>query len=103
MSFNQALQMIEKNGGQVSENEVTIKCQNPVAVRFEKSFEGTYLVKKTPYNKDIIEAGAIEIDGNGVVFKGRVRYADQIVKTIVLLCSGNTKFLKVNTPLLSNG
>ena len=36
----------------------------------------TYLVKKTPYNKDIIEAGAIEIDGNGVVFKGRVRYAD---------------------------
>ncbi|MBO5226376.1 MAG: ADP-ribosylglycohydrolase family protein [Parabacteroides sp.] len=76
LSFNQAIQMIEKNGGKVTDNDVTIKCQNPIPVRFEKSFEGTYLVKKTPYNKDIIEAGNIEIEGNGVVFKGRVRYAD---------------------------
>lgn len=38
MSFSQALQVIEEQGGKVTENDVTIKCQKPKAVRFEESF-----------------------------------------------------------------
>ena len=38
MSFSQALQMIEENGGKVTDEEVTIRCQKPEAVRFEESF-----------------------------------------------------------------
>ena len=40
MGFDQALQVIERNGGSVSGDEVTIKCQQPVAVRYEKAFGG---------------------------------------------------------------
>lgn len=38
MSFSQALQVIEENGGKVTDEEVTIRCQKPEAVRFEESF-----------------------------------------------------------------
>ena len=38
MSFSQALQVIEEQGGKVTENEVTIKCQKPKTVRYEVSF-----------------------------------------------------------------
>lgn len=38
MSFSQALQVIQENGGQVTDKEITIKCQQPKPVRFEESF-----------------------------------------------------------------
>lgn len=38
MSFSQALQVIQENGGKVTAEDVTIKCQKPKAVRFEESF-----------------------------------------------------------------
>ena len=38
MSFSQALQVIEEQGGKVTDNEVTIKYQKPKAVRYEVSF-----------------------------------------------------------------
>ena len=44
MSFGQAFQMIERNGGKIDGETVTIKCQQPKPVRYEKAFEGIYLV-----------------------------------------------------------
>ena len=38
MSFDQALQVIERNGGKVEAERVKIKTQAPPAVRYEKSF-----------------------------------------------------------------
>jgi hypothetical protein len=40
MSLNQALQMIERNGGKNNGETVTIKCQQPTPVRYEKGFDG---------------------------------------------------------------
>jgi hypothetical protein len=37
-----ALLNIQQNGGKVNGDVITIKTQQPVAVRFEKSFEGIY-------------------------------------------------------------
>lgn len=39
MSFDQALQVIERNGGKVEAESVTIKTQAPTAVRYEKSLK----------------------------------------------------------------
>ncbi|MDE5555505.1 MAG: ADP-ribosylglycohydrolase family protein, partial [Muribaculaceae bacterium] len=39
-SFKQALQVIERNGGKVKDDDVIIRCQIPRPVRFEQSFGG---------------------------------------------------------------
>nr|MBA2562386.1 ADP-ribosylglycohydrolase family protein [Chitinophagaceae bacterium] len=66
-----ALQNIKRNGGSIDGNNITIKVQSPVAVKFEKSFEGQYPVKKIPVqwsaNKDEI---SFDFDGTGFVLRG---------------------------------
>jgi hypothetical protein len=76
MSYNQALQMIERNNGKVSENDVTIQCRQPVAVRYEKAFEGHYPVKQIRLNKQIEAVGEVSFEGIGVVFSGGIRSKD---------------------------
>jgi hypothetical protein len=77
MSFNQALQAIERGGGQVDGEKVTILCQQPKPVRYEKAFEGHYPVKKINIHKDMHQSPEIEFDGIGFVVKGAVRCGDQ--------------------------
>ena len=69
MSFNQALKVIERYGGTVGENDVTIKCQKPETVRFEQGFEGHWPVKRVDIRKDISECGELAFDGKGVVVR----------------------------------
>ena len=76
MSFIQALQVIERNGGKVGDKDVTIAYQSPVPVRYEKAFEGLYPVKKTGINKQIAQVGEFSFEGTGVVFRGSVNARD---------------------------
>ena len=76
MGLDQALQMIQRNNGTVSGNDVTIKYQQPVAVRYEKAFEGHYPVKRESLNKEIDKVGEYSFEGIGVVFSGNVRPKD---------------------------
>ncbi|GHT31853.1 hypothetical protein AGMMS49574_14330 [Bacteroidia bacterium] len=76
MSFNQALQVIERNGGKVSESEVTIAYQQPVAVRYEKGFAGHYPTERIRVSKPITDVGEVEFEGIGIIFKGSVRSND---------------------------
>ncbi|MDR1171214.1 MAG: ADP-ribosylglycohydrolase family protein [Bacteroidales bacterium] len=76
ISYNQALQMIERNGGYVSENDVTIQYQPSEAVRYEKSFEGHYPVKQIKLNKQIEDVGEVMFNGIGAVFSGGIRSND---------------------------
>ncbi|MDH6315066.1 hypothetical protein M2459_000947 [Parabacteroides sp. PF5-5] len=76
MSYDQALQMIERYKGKISGNDVTIKYQQPVAVRYEKAFEGHYPVKEIRLNKQIADVGEVSFDGIGVVFGGGIRSKD---------------------------
>lgn len=66
MSFDQAIQVIERNGGTVGENEVEIICQTPEPVRFEESFAGHWPVEKIQVRKDLEDA-KLEFTGKGVV------------------------------------
>ena len=76
MGFDQALQVIERNGGSVSGDEVTIKCQQPVAVRYEKAFECMYPIEKVAVNKNLPDVGELPFEGTGAVFKGFVNAKD---------------------------
>lgn len=67
MSFDQALQVIEKNGGSVSGEDVHIKVQEPEAVRFEESFTGHWPQKKVEINKELSEDPELSFFGNGIV------------------------------------
>lgn len=71
IGYKHALQNIERNGGKVDGNNVLIKSQQPVTVRFEKSFEGVYPVEKvTAKWNETKDAVSFEFEGTGFVLKG---------------------------------
>jgi hypothetical protein len=71
IGFKHALLNIERNGGKIVGDHITIKVQQPATVKFEKSFEGIYPVAKIPVkwsaDKDEI---SFEFEGTGFVLKG---------------------------------
>lgn len=72
MSYSQALKVIEKYGGEVGENDVTIKVSKPTPVRFEQGF--TDLKPQDNYefkNKFQDNVESFEFDGKAVVVCGR--------------------------------
>ena len=69
MSLDQALQVIERNGGTVQGDTVTIRCQQPEPVVYEKSFEGIWPTEKIRIRQDITENPAVEFEGTGIVIR----------------------------------
>ncbi len=71
IGFKHALQNIERNGGKINGDNITIKLQQPSTVKFEKSFDGVYPVAKIPItwsaSKDEI---SFDFEGTGFVIKG---------------------------------
>ncbi|MGZ5220085.1 MAG: ADP-ribosylglycohydrolase family protein, partial [Chitinophagaceae bacterium] len=71
IGFNHALATIQRNGGKINGDDILIKTQLPVAVKFEKSFPGLYPVDKIPVkwseSKDEI---SFAFTGTGFVLKG---------------------------------
>ncbi|HEY8511360.1 MAG TPA: ADP-ribosylglycohydrolase family protein [Cyclobacteriaceae bacterium] len=70
MGFRHALQVIEKNGGTVSDDSVTIKVQKPQPVRLEQSFEGHFPVEKRSIRHQLTDEYTFEFDGIGFVLLG---------------------------------
>lgn len=73
MSYNHALQMVERNGGCVGDSTVTIVCQKPVSVRLEKAFEGMYPIMRKNLNRMVEKFGKFEFEGTGFVMRGSVK------------------------------
>ncbi len=69
--FKHAIQNVERNGGKVSGDNITIRVQQPATVKLERSFEGTYPIAKIPVtwsaNKDEV---SFDFEGTGFVIKG---------------------------------
>lgn len=76
MSFNQALQVVERNGGKVEGDKVFISCQQPVPVSLEKAFEGLYPIDRISVNKQVSNVDQVTFEGTGIVFKGNVQARD---------------------------
>lgn len=93
ISLKHAMQNIERNGGKIKGDNITIPAQRPVAVKFEKSFKGQYPVLKIPVqwsaSKDSI---SFDFDGTGFVLRGDASQwdskSDYIFKT-KLFIDGN--------------
>jgi len=69
IGMKHALQIIQRNGGSVSTDNVTIAVQQPKAVRFEKSFPDMYPTSK----HDVVATGneySFEFEGTGFIFAG---------------------------------
>ena len=86
MSFNQALQMFERGGGKMERDQVTIVCQQPKAVRYEKNFERHYPTKKFNIRGNLYPNSPtveLEFDGIGFVVRGGVRCDDRSYVALV--------------------
>jgi len=68
LSMKHALELIERNGGEIKGEKVTIVCQKPSPVRYEKSFEGIVPVKKEKINQQLNEKGYVyDFEGSGIL------------------------------------
>lgn len=73
MSYAQATQMIERNGGIIGDSTVTIKCQKPVSVKLEQAFTGMYPIMRKNLNKMAQEFGSFSFSGTGFALRGSVK------------------------------
>jgi hypothetical protein len=71
IGMKHAIKNIERQGGKVSGDQITIPVQTPTAVKFEKSFDGVFPVLKIPVTwstaKDEI---TFDFEGTGFVLRG---------------------------------
>ena len=67
-----ALMNIERNGGKVSGENITIKTQTPIPVKFEQSFAGHYPKDKLWLGKNLENEYDLEFEGNGFVLRAEV-------------------------------
>lgn len=73
IGFEQAKQMILRNGGSIEGDQVRIKVQDPRPVKYEKSFPGMYPKIKKDFYHDNIRELAFSFTGNGFVLMGGAR------------------------------
>ena len=74
LSYGQALQVIEREGGKVKKDFVKIKVQKPEAVRYERSFDGLRQVEPVVVNDHAIDHDVtFSFEGNAIVLSGRLR------------------------------
>lgn len=73
MSFDQALQMIERCGGEVRESDVVLCCQQPQPVRLEQCFEGLRPVSKKSLGKKLEPEAEFDFEGAAFVLRGTIK------------------------------
>ncbi|MBQ0150607.1 MAG: ADP-ribosylglycohydrolase family protein [Bacteroidales bacterium] len=74
MSYDQAVEVIRRNGGKVTADGVKIKVQKPKAVRYEQSFEGLVFKGIQEVGRHAFDAPVeFKFTGSGVVLTGRLR------------------------------
>lgn len=74
LSYKHALQMVEQQGGVVTNDAVTITVQKPQTLPLEQSYEGLYPASELLVRKDHLEEPiVIDFTGNGVVVLGNVK------------------------------
>lgn len=71
IGYKHAIENIEKNGGKVSGDKISIVAQQPNAVKFEKSFDGLYPIVRMPVLwKEKDKVAFFEFEGTGFVLTG---------------------------------
>lgn len=99
LSLKQAMDVIKKEGGTVEAGKVTIKLQKPIAVKYEKSFEGHYPIDKVAVNRSLQSQSEFTFDGVGFVLKGYTKCADKGYVAIVEMYIDGVSKETVNLPV----
>ncbi len=105
ISFKHALEMIKRNNGIVSDKEVTINVQKPMAVRFEQSFDNLYPVAKNTV--DINNAGEIifEFEGTGFIINGtatkKANLPEKVLEATLFIDGKEIETVKLPTDFLT--
>jgi len=73
LGLKHTLQNVQRNGGKVAGDNVTIKLQAPVPVRFEQSFEGHFAREKKWVGQNIDDEFTIDFEGIGFVLRGEAK------------------------------
>lgn len=73
LSFKHAVDLIQKNGGQVSDEGVEIAVQPVVPVRVEQNFEGHFPVADLPLRRRITDETTFTFEGIGFAVQGSAR------------------------------
>lgn len=73
IGFKHALSIIEKNGGNIDGDKVTIALQAPAQVKFEQSFEGSFPILKKSFQNRNFQEISFEFQGTGFALKGEAR------------------------------
>ncbi len=72
MGVRHAIANVERNGGSIDGNTITLKLQEPQPVRMEESFTGHYPTGKIDVHKDLENAYEFDFEGIGFVVRGSV-------------------------------
>jgi hypothetical protein len=73
LGYKHALMMINKNGGSVKDNTISIKYQTPVPVKFEQSFTGLIPIERKWMGWNgftLKDTYSTDFEGNGLVIVG---------------------------------
>lgn len=73
IGFKHALEMIQRNGGNVNIDKVTILVQTCKPVKYEQSFEGLYPVEKKGFYKRNFKELNFVFEGTGFALKGEAK------------------------------
>jgi len=78
MGYTQALKNIQKNGGSVNGNKISVSLQKPVPVKWEKSFPNLYPKEKKTVSWSVATNDiTFDYEGTGFVLKGETaRWGD---------------------------
>lgn len=93
LSLKHALEAVQRNGGKIRGEKVTISCQVPAPVRYEKSFEGIIPVKKERIGLPLTEKGfEYSFEGTGVLisaeFPGKRQSAGEYIAFVEVFVDG---------------
>ncbi len=90
LSFKHALKVIEKNGGTIEGDAVTIQAQTPRAVPLEIAFEGHYPVEKRMLKENLALEKTIMFEGIGFAINGEAvsKTGTDYVFTVEMLIDG---------------
>lgn len=77
LGLKHALQVVERNGGKINGDQISILCQQPEAVNYEHSFEGHSPVDRLMLNKQLNQLPEIKFDDIGLVVRDYVQCPDE--------------------------
>jgi hypothetical protein len=70
IGMKHAIEMVKRNGGKEDGNNIVIKIQKPLPVKFEESFTGHFPIEKRGISKTLKDEFSFEFEGNGFVVRG---------------------------------